>query len=207
MRTTISWWWTIEALNRDGTARYHDARHDGCAGVAGFRHTCAPDQLPVIMVTALHGSDKVAEALHLAPTTTLPSRGTLVNRPFYGIYNILFAIGVALSYNKRASVMRTVVASAMVLFLVGVVALCPAIACTPSASSCCHKPAKTVPDCPYSILQKSKTNPAATHAKWIGAIVRPERSSALPAAGPRIEPPCRLVDVSGLFLRNRVLLI
>lgn len=103
-------------------------------------------------------------------------------------------------------------ASALILFLVGVVALCPAIACVPSAASaahsgCCHRPAKNVPDCPYSILQKSKTNPVAAHAKWVGAIVRTEQRAALPIASLTVEVPFRLVDVSGLFLRNRVLLI
>lgn len=112
-------------------------------------------------------------------------------------------------------------ASAMSLFLVSVVALCPSIACPLTAAShaqsgsCCHPPqshpgpcpAKKVPDCPYSILEKSKTNPAATHAKWVGSLVRTEHSAVLLVAGPAIEVPCRLVDVSGLFLRNRVLLI
>jgi len=113
------------------------------------------------------------------------------------------------------------VASAMVLVLVSVVALCPSIACPLTAAShgpsgsCCHKPqthpapcpAKTVPDCPYSILEKSKTNPAATHAKWVGSVIRTEHSAALPLVSLTVEAPCRLVDVSGLFLRNRVLLI
>jgi hypothetical protein len=117
--------------------------------------------------------------------------------------------------------MRRVVASAMSLFLVSVVALCPSIACPLTAAShaesgdCCHKsqthpgpcPAKTVPDCPYSILEKSKTNPAATHAKWVGSIVRTEHRAILLPASPTLDPPCRLVDVSGIFLRNRVLLI
>lgn len=98
-------------------------------------------------------------------------------------------------------------ASALILFLVSVAALCPALACPLTAPSCCHKPAKTVPDCPYSILQKSKTSPAATHAKWVGSIVRTEHSAALPATGFTVLIPCRLVDAAGLFLRNRVLLI
>jgi len=103
--------------------------------------------------------------------------------------------------------MRTAVASALALFLVSVAALCPALVCSPAASSCCHKPAKTVPDCPYSILEKSKINPAATHAKWAVSIVRVEHSVTLPAADPTIGTTCRRVDASGLFLRNRVLLI
>jgi hypothetical protein len=103
--------------------------------------------------------------------------------------------------------MRSVVASALILFLVSVAALCPALACAPTPSSCCHKPARTVPDCPYSILEKSKTNPAATHAKWVGSIARTDEGVMLPVASRTVNAPCRLVDTSGLFLRNRVLLI
>ena len=117
--------------------------------------------------------------------------------------------------------MRTVVACAMSLFLVSVVALCPSIACPLTAASqaqsgsCCHRPqthpgpcpAKTVPDCPYAILEKSKTNPAVTHAQWVGSLVRTEHSAILLPAGPAVEARRRLVDLSGLFLRNRVLLI
>jgi hypothetical protein len=96
----------------------------------------------------------------------------------------------------------------MVLLLVSIVALCPVIACPPNSPSCCHKPqTKTVPDCPYSILEKSKANPAATHAKWVGAVVRTEHSVTLPLAAPANDAPQRIVDASGLFLRNRVLLI
>jgi hypothetical protein len=105
------------------------------------------------------------------------------------------------------------VASAMILFLASVVSLCPAIACPPTTpphaqSGCCHKsPTKTVPDCPYSILQKSKTNPAAAHAKWISSIVHTEHRASLPVADLTVEVPSRLVDVSDLFLRNCVLLL
>jgi hypothetical protein len=101
----------------------------------------------------------------------------------------------------------------MILVLLSVIVLCPAIACPLTASSqtqsgCCHKPqTKTVPDCPYSILQKSKTNPAATHAKWVGSITRASQTAALPRVSRTVDAPCRLVDASGLFLRNRVLLI
>jgi len=117
--------------------------------------------------------------------------------------------------------MKTAVASAMTLVLLGIVALCPAVICPLAAASCansgscCHKPqphpapcpAKSIPDCPYSILEKSKAGPGATHAKWIGAMVRAELSANLPIAVATVYAPCRLVDVSGLFLRNRVLLI
>jgi hypothetical protein len=117
--------------------------------------------------------------------------------------------------------MRAVVASAMVLVLVSVIALCPAVACPLMAASqapsgsCCHKPqthpdpcpAKSVPDCPYSILQKSKTSPTATQAKWVGSIARMDHSVTLPVTVLTVTASSRLVDVSGLFLRNRVLLI
>lgn len=117
--------------------------------------------------------------------------------------------------------MKSAVAFAMTVFLVSVVALCPAIACPLMAAhadsdSCCHHPQKTptapcplqtVPDCPYTILEKSKTNPAATHAHWAGAAIQVAPHTILPAAGPTIDVPTRLVDTAGLFLRNRVLLI
>jgi len=103
--------------------------------------------------------------------------------------------------------MRTVVASALILFFIGVIVLCPALACPTPAPSCCHKPTKTVPDCPYSILEKSKTNPAAGHAKWIGPIVRTAQGATLSTHFQAVNAPCRLVDAAGLFLRNRVLLI
>ena len=100
----------------------------------------------------------------------------------------------------------------MIVFLVGILALCPALACSSTAashtSSCCHKPgAKTVADCPYSILQKSKTSPTATNAKWVVSIVRAPRIVALPITSQTVLVSSRLADVTGLFLRNRVLLI
>jgi hypothetical protein len=103
--------------------------------------------------------------------------------------------------------MRSAVASAVILVLLSAVALCPLIACSQAAPSCCHKPAKTVPDCPYSILEKSKTTSTATHAKWVGSIVRTEHGATLPVASFTIHAASRLVDAAGLFLRNRVLLI
>ena len=115
--------------------------------------------------------------------------------------------------------MRTILALAMTLVLLSVVALCPAIACpliagsAGESGSCCHKPhpgpcpPKTVPDCPYSILQKSKTNPAATHVQWVGSLARNESYAALPAARLTCGAACRLVHAAALFLRNRVLLI
>jgi len=113
------------------------------------------------------------------------------------------------------------VVSAMILVLVGVVALCPSMGCprtAPSrakAGSCCHKPQKqparcppkTVPGCPYSILEKSKTNPVVANANGVCSLVRTGPGAAVPCAGLAADTPRRLVDASGLFLRNRVLLI
>ena len=112
-----------------------------------------------------------------------------------------------MSYTKFAEVMKAAATSAMILVLLSVIALCPVLVCPPSGS-CCHKPqTKTVPDCPYSILQKSKTSPTATHAKWAGTPVRSVTSATLPVAAFAVSVPSRLADASGLFLRNRVLLI
>ena len=109
----------------------------------------------------------------------------------------------------------------MTLILISVVALCPAVACPLMAAahaesgSCCHQPQthpapcplKSVPDCPYSILEKSKTNPGATHGKLVAAVIRTAPLVTLPVAGLAVSVPCRLVDAAGLFLRIRVLLI
>src|SRR5580698_6449591 len=130
-----------------------------------------------------------------------------VRLPYSRRHKILLAHNLDISYTERAGVMRAVIASALILFFVSVVVLCPAIACPVAAPSCCHKPAKAAPDCPYSILEKSKTNPAATHTTWLNAIVQTDHSATLPVAGPAPTTPCRLIDTAGLFLRNRVLLI
>ncbi len=117
--------------------------------------------------------------------------------------------------------MKRAVASAMTLILISVVALCPAVACPlmaaahVEASSCCHKPQthpapcplKSVPDCPYSILEKSKKDSGATQGKWVAAVIRTAPMVTLPVASVAVSVPCRLVDVGELFLRNRVLLI
>ncbi|MGO4879939.1 MAG: hypothetical protein ACLP59_03850 [Bryobacteraceae bacterium] len=115
--------------------------------------------------------------------------------------------------------MKRTVALALTLFLVSVVALCPAIACPLTAhsdsGSCCHKPqshhdpcpAKSVPDCPYTILEKSTTNKGAPHAMWIAALVNTGQLVALPVAGVTVHVPSRISDASCLYLRNRVLLI
>jgi hypothetical protein len=56
-------------------------------------------------------------------------------------------------------------------------------------------------------LEKSKASPVVTHAKWVASIVRAEHRAVILIAGPTVEVPSRMADVSGLFLRNRVLLI
>jgi hypothetical protein len=109
----------------------------------------------------------------------------------------------------------------MILILVAIVALCPAIVCPLTAQSqaqsgsCCHKPpshrapcpAKSVPACPYSVLEKSNATQAAAHTHLALAVVRAEPGFSLPLSSPAAHPPSRLVDANGLFLRNRVLLI
>jgi len=116
--------------------------------------------------------------------------------------------------------MRTIVALAMTLTLISILALCPVVFCPLMASeagsgSCCHKPPshsapcsqESVPDCPYSILAKSKTNAGATHATWVGVALRPEHGATLVSCTETVSTPCRLVDAGDLFLRNRILLI
>src|ERR1022692_3358388 len=133
--------------------------------------------------------------------------GRLLIGPCTVLYKISVANKTEVSYTELAELMRTVLTSAMILVLISVVALCPSIACPLTApshapsGSCCHKPqthpapcpAKTVPDCPYSILRKSTTNPSATHAKWVGSIVRTEHSAnPPPPPPPPPAPPSRL---------------
>jgi hypothetical protein len=116
--------------------------------------------------------------------------------------------------------MRTVVAFTMALVLVSILAVCPLMACPLTAGSgevgkpCCHKsqtqpascPRTTVQDCPYFILENSKTAKTASQTFVIGLPpVSPEVSvsdgfSILPAK-------TRLPNSAGLFLRIRVLLI
>ena len=117
--------------------------------------------------------------------------------------------------------MRTILAWAMTLVLVSVIALCPAIACPLVAGgethfgSCCHHPQsqhgpcppKTAPACPYSILQKSKSTSQLTHASSVIAIAAGATASLLPAGIITQAAPERLINSTGLFLRNCVLLI
>src|SRR5579863_6779306 len=116
--------------------------------------------------------------------------------------------------------MKAGVAMAMTLILVSIVVLCPIVACPLSAKSqpnhsCCHKPqshpapcpTKDAPDCPYTILQKSKTNPGVAHAQWFGSILRADNTHDLLSLGLIAHTPCRLVNSAGLFLLNHVLLI
>jgi len=88
----------------------------------------------------------------------------------------------------------------MTLILVSIVTLCPAVVC--SYQDCCHR----TPPCPYSILAKGKTNPAAAHTipvQFLPCNPAPTAVSRYAA----LQSEFRLPDASGLFLRNHVLLI
>jgi len=116
--------------------------------------------------------------------------------------------------------MKTAVASAMALILLSVIALCPLIICPLNPGSeavshaCCHKsqshptpsPTKQVPDCPYSILAKSKTN-AGAYTLWTAVVAQTSYTISVPELPEAAHADYRLVDSTGLFLRNRVLLI
>lgn len=110
--------------------------------------------------------------------------------------------------------MRPAIASAMTLILLAVITLCPVIICPAAAAqanphSCCHNTkTKPVPDCPYSILEKSKANAPATFAKWL--MVTPVKT--MDAVRPvlfaqRTERGCSIPSATDLYLRNRILLI
>ncbi|HTQ58326.1 MAG TPA: hypothetical protein VMI94_27880 [Bryobacteraceae bacterium] len=112
--------------------------------------------------------------------------------------------------------MRTA-AALMTVILVTVVVLCPSVICAVHAASqpdsCCHKshqspcPAKTAPDCPYTLLEKSRTNTGLSPWTWaVAAVWTPPAVPAL-AAGRVSQPQTRLVDSGGSFLRNCVLLV
>jgi len=116
---------------------------------------------------------------------------------------------------------KNAAAVALSVVLIAVIALCPSVICPLAAGqtdsgSCCHPhqqhsqpapcPLKSLPNCPYTILEKSKTTPVVD----LGNGIAP-----LPAA---LAPPLQtvsflridrvyLADCSGAFLRNRVLLI
>ena len=110
-------------------------------------------------------------------------------------------------------------ASAMTLLLLSVIVLCPIIVCPltaqPLSDSCCHKrpshpapcPTSSVPDCPYSILEKTKASSVPVLVMWPAAIIHAAPPVELPVFDRFVPHQQHVADASGLFLRNRVLLI
>jgi hypothetical protein len=112
-------------------------------------------------------------------------------------------------------------AVAMTVILLSVIVLCPSVVCAmhgnsqPDSDSCCHKshshpapcPAKTAPDCPYTVLEKSNTNTGLLHWGWITPVVWTQPAVPALSVNRVSTSELRLVDSTGLFLRNRVLLI
>jgi len=115
---------------------------------------------------------------------------------------------------KAAALVMTVV-------LLTVIALCPSAACPmrsdlqPDSDSCCHKshshpvpcPAKTAPDCPYTIIEKSNINSGASHWSWAGIVSWHKPGVPAVAVSTICHRDGRLVNSADIFLRNRVLLI
>ena len=98
----------------------------------------------------------------------------------------------------------------MTLFLVTIFVLCPILFCpaTADSHSCCHKnPPKTVPDCPYSILEKSKANPNISHVSLGVTAVTCEKVNLQELIGYATTSSAHIVTSDRIFLRNRVLLI
>src|SRR5579862_8977417 len=98
--------------------------------------------------------------------------------------------------------MKRALASAMALVVLSVIALCPFVICPQTdTDSCCHKPrthsepcsSKAVLDCPYSILEKSKTS-GATHATWTGAIGQTAAVFSFEISNHGVYSECRLMD-------------
>ncbi|HLH15965.1 MAG TPA: hypothetical protein VKX45_02035 [Bryobacteraceae bacterium] len=104
--------------------------------------------------------------------------------------------------------MRTAISVALVLVLVGVVALCPALACfTPVASHpCCpaHPAPAAVQHCPSLVLETGKTAPLISTAMAgpVPAGWQPPLIAALP-----ISTDGRSADSQDLLLFLRVLRI
>lgn len=112
-------------------------------------------------------------------------------------------------------------ALALTVVLLSVITLCPSAACPmrtdlqPDSDSCCHKshshpvpcPAKTAPDCPYTIIEKSNINTGHWHWIWTGTISwdRPGVPGVTVSDVHYGED--RIVNSADIFLRNRVLLI
>ena len=121
--------------------------------------------------------------------------------------------------NLRVSMRAAAIA--MTVILLSVIVLCPSVVCAmhgnsqPDSDSCCHKshshpapcPAKTAPDCPYTVLEKSNTNTGLLHWGWITPVVWTQPAVPALSVNRVSTSELRLVDSTGLFLRNRVLLI
>jgi hypothetical protein len=111
--------------------------------------------------------------------------------------------------------MKGVVASLVAIVLLSLVAICPLPACTMALAQhgCCHKsqaqphcPMPTLQDCPYFILEKSKTAP--TIANFVPVLCRQLASDLwAPNSFSTIRTEATVPDSAGLYLRVRVLLI
>ncbi len=102
--------------------------------------------------------------------------------------------------------MRAVVTIAMVAMLLGVVGLCPALACFTPAHACCpthHAPAARQ-DCPSQMLEKGKTAPLVSQvmAAPLPSAVRPPVFQPLYS-----QPTANIPAGKALFLRVCVLRI
>jgi hypothetical protein len=116
------------------------------------------------------------------------------------------------------SVMKTVVACMMALMLLSIVAVCPLMACPIAAgsdsggASCCRKsqhppascPRTTVRDCPYLVLENSKTPDTALPI--LAFILHPISTDIVVSSYFSILPAeSRLPNSAGLLLRIRVM--
>ena len=103
------------------------------------------------------------------------------------------------------------VAIGLSLFLAGILLLCPVLLCPARADAadfCCHHhPTHSLPDCPYTILSKSKARPNAAQA--LTAVITLAAGFGLPPVSTSyfLVNESRLINSTGLYLRNRVLLI
>ena len=114
--------------------------------------------------------------------------------------------------------MKTAVAFMMALMLLSIVAVCPLMACPITAGpdggseSCCHKsqhppascPRTTVRDCPYLVLENSKTPETAPP---IAAFIFHPISTdiAVSSCFSILPAESRLPNAAGLFLLIRVM--
>src|SRR5438046_81197 len=103
--------------------------------------------------------------------------------------------------------MRAPVAILMAVLLLGVITVCPLLACPIKADSChkSHSPCQ-VQNCPYFTLERGKTAPATIQTSTVALLaVSPE--AQLPHRSSLLQPQGRIPDSTRLFLRVRVLLI